>query len=126
MVPPSRTKRGWRPHSRVSARSAILNSLLSGSASHQSPTLFTRTPALLLLPSRANSRSTCARSASISCSASCTLRTASASFAQSKLAKCISPIPLQVTAHGAKISAHEETRRLISSDLGVDSPRVHL
>lgn len=71
MVPPSRTKSGWQPHSRVRARSAILNSLLSGSASHQSPTLFTRTAALLLLPSAANAASTCARSAAISCSASC-------------------------------------------------------
>ena len=71
MVPPSRTNRGAHPHSRDTARSAILKSRLSGSATHQSPTLFTRTVTVLLLPKPAKTVFTCCCSADMSSSASC-------------------------------------------------------
>ena len=58
IVPPSRTKRGCTFHSRARARSARRKSLLSGSASHQSPTDFTLTLITLLLRSLLNSWST--------------------------------------------------------------------
>lgn len=58
IVPPSLTYSGFCPHSRSTARSASRNSLLSGSASHQSPTERTRTAMLLAERSFLNSCST--------------------------------------------------------------------